>query len=434
MRIVDLIRKKRDGQELSCEEIALLIRRYVAGEVPDYQMAAFLMAVVFRGMTMVETQSLTRSMLETGKVVDLSFLPAPKVDKHSTGGVGDKVSLVVAPLAAAAGVVVPMMSGRGLGHTGGTLDKLESIPGFRVRCTEQEFKRALERNGLAFIGQTEDLVPADQKLYALRDVTATVESIPLIVGSIVSKKVAEGIDALLLDVKVGTGAFMKTEVLAESLARALVETSKALGMKSVALLTDMNQPLGHAVGNAVEVEEALRVLGGDGPEDLRLLCVEMASHMLVLAGTVKDLPEGRGRITDCLRSGAGLEKLEQVIEFQGGDSAVVRHPDRLPHARLRQEVASPQAAFVAGMDAEKIGHAAMLLGAGRDRMEAQVDPSVGILVHKKVGDRVERGEPLCTLLYNDPGKVPASLEQVLGAYHWDHQPAQPPALIKKILQ
>ena len=397
MRAYEIIKAKRDGRELPADAIRALVDGYVTGAIPDYQMAAFCMAVFFRGMSDAETGALTEAMLASGDVLDLSDVPGVKVDKHSTGGVGDKVSLALAPIAAACGVVVPMISGRGLGHTGGTLDKLESIPGFDVHLPVARFREVLASTGTCLVGQTERLAPADRRLYALRDVTATVESIPLIASSIMSKKLAEGIDALVLDVKVGSGAFMKRRDDAERLARALAGIGRGVGKRVVALLTNMNQPLGHAIGNALEVKEALDLLHGGGPADLREVTFALTAEMLVLGGRADTLDAARTRVAQAVRDGRALGKLRDVVEAQGGDPRAVDDPDRLPRAEAERVVQSPARGWVQAIDAEAIGLAAMALGAGRARVEDRVDHAVGVVVHKKVGDRVERGEPLCTV-------------------------------------
>ena len=399
-RAVDVIRKKRDGGELERHEIEALIRAYTVGEVPDYQMSAWLMAVVLRGMTRAETTALTDAMLRSGEVLDLSGLPAKKVDKHSTGGVGDKTSLVLAPLAAAAGVAVPMISGRGLGHTGGTLDKLESIPGFNVNLPVAEFRRVLDICGCAMIGQTAEIAPADRKLYALRDVTGTVESPYLICASIMSKKLAEGIDALVLDVKTGSGAFMKTEKDAAFLAELMVETGERMGKQVMALITDMDQPLGNMIGNALEVVEVVEILRGGGPKDLRDLCLELAGWMLHMGGVAETVDKGRQRSEQLLSSGIALEKFRQMVQLQGGDVGTIDDPTKLPRARYRMRVESDKPGYVTSMLCEQIGSACVILGGGRARKEDSVDPAVGIVLHKKVGDRVECGEPLATIHYN----------------------------------
>ncbi len=409
MRAVDVIQRKRDGLELSPVEIDFLVRGYADGRIPDYQASAFAMAVYFRGMTAAETVALTESMMRTGEVLDFQDLPGPKADKHSTGGVGDKTSLILAPVVAACGVNVPMISGRGLGHTGGTLDKLESIPGFRVRLSLAEFRKALAETHLAMIGQTPEIAPADKKLYALRDVTATVESRPLIAASIMSKKLAEGIDALVLDVKTGDGAFMKSLEDSKALAETMVELGRRLGKKVAALITDMEQPLGYAVGNALEVAECLETLKGRGPKDLESLSLELAAWMLHLAGTTATLDAARIRARDALLSGSGLRKFREVVERQGGDPRVVDDPALLPRAREVVPVRAERDGRVVAIGCRAVGQAAMLLGAGRETVDSVIDPAVGLVLHKKVGDLVIAGEPYVTLHVNDRGR----LEEVL---------------------
>ena len=399
-RAIDVIRKKRDAIELSREEIEGLVNAYTRGDIPDYQVSAWLMAVVLRGMTRSETAALTDAMLRSGEVLDLSSLSARKVDKHSTGGVGDKTSLVLAPLAAAAGVAVPMISGRGLGHTGGTLDKLEAIPGFNVNLPVAEFRRLLEVCGCAMIGQTAEIAPADRKLYALRDVTGTVESPYLICASIMSKKLAEGIDALVLDVKTGSGAFMKSEKDAAFLAELMVETGERMGKEVVALITDMDQPLGNMIGNALEVVEVVEVLRGDGPEDLRELCLELAGWMLRLGKVAGSVAEGKQKSAKLIESGHALERFRQMVELQGGDPHVIDDAKKLPQAQHTMQVQSAKSGYLVSMQCEQIGTACVILGGGRERKEDSVDPSVGIILHKKVGDQVATGEPLATIYYN----------------------------------
>src|SRR5208283_4483692 len=396
-RVIDLIRKKRDGGALTAAEIGYLVAGSTDDGIPDYQMAAWLMAVVLRGMTREETAALTHAMLHSGEVLDLSFLPAKKVDKHSTGGVGDKTSLVLAPLVAAGGLFVPMISGRGLGHTGGTLDKLESIPGFRVGLPVPEFHRVLKACGCSMIGQTEKVAPADRKLYALRDVTGTVESPYLICASIMSKKLAEGTDALVLDVKTGSGAFMKNEEDAIFLAELMVETGEHMGKQMVALITDMNQPLGRMVGNALEVQECIEVLHGGGPADLRDLCIELAAWMLFLGGASKTVAQGKHLSEEIIASGKAFDQFRHMVELQGGDISTIDDPTRLPGAEHRVKVLSRQTGYVAAIACEQVGTACVILGGGRERKEDSVDPSVGIEVHKKIGDKVAAGESLCTI-------------------------------------
>ncbi len=404
-RAIDVIRKKRDAIELSRDEIEGLVNAYTRGEIPDYQVSAWLMAVLLRGMTRPETAALTDAMLRSGEVLDLSDLSARKVDKHSTGGVGDKTSLVLAPLAAAAGVAVPMISGRGLGHTGGTLDKLEAIPGFNVNLSVSKFRSVLETCGCAMIGQTAEIAPADRKLYALRDVTGTVESPYLICASIMSKKLAEGIDALVLDVKTGSGAFMKSEKDAVFLAELMVETGERMGKEVIALITDMDQPLGNMIGNALEVVEVIDVLKGGGPEDLRELCLHMAGWMLFLGRVTNTIAEGKQRSEELISSGKALERFRQMIQLQGGDAGVVDDGSRLPQAKDTVQVTSAKSGFVSAIQCEQIGTACVILGGGRERKEDSVDPAVGIVLHKKVGDTVSVGEPIATIHYNDDARA-----------------------------
>ncbi len=406
MRAVDLIRKKRDAAELTREEIEFLVAGATHDRIPDYQLAAWLMTVLWRGMTRAELAALTEAMLHSGQVLDFSGLPRAKVDKHSTGGVGDKTSLVIAAVAAAAGLCVPMISGRGLGHTGGTLDKLESIPGFNVNLSLGEFRRVLKACGCALIGQTPEIAPADKKLYALRDVTGTVESPYLICASIMSKKLAEGIDALVLDVKTGDGAFMKKEEDAVYLAELMVETGKRMGKKVVALITDMDQPLGRKVGNALEVEECIDVLHGHGPEDLSGLCLELSAWMLQLGGRVATLAEGKKLAAEMIATRRARDTFREVIRLQGGDSAVVDNPMRLPQAAHTEELVSPSDGYVTKMRCEQIGVASMLLGGGREKKEDSVDPAVGLMVKKKVGEAVRAGEPIFWLRYNSAAHLP----------------------------
>lgn len=433
MRAVDILRKKRDGGELLREEIGFLIREYSSGRIPDYQMAAFLMAVFFKGMTTSEVAALTEEMRVSGEVIDLDFIPGRKVDKHSTGGVGDKVSLVLAPAVAAAGVTVPMMSGRGLGHTGGTLDKLESIPGFEVRLSAERFKKQLAAAHLAFIGQTENLVPADRKLYALRDVTGTVESQPLITASIMSKKLAEGIDGLVLDVKTGSGAFMKRQEEAESLARAMVSLGKACGKRVVALVTDMNQPLGDYAGNALEVIECFEVLKGRGPADLVALCAELSAHCLVLGEAAANLEEGEKLYRETISSGKALDKLREIIGLQGGDPRAIDDYSVLPAARYSAPLAAPAGGYVQSMDTEKIGLALCVLGAGREAVDSVIDPAVGIRFHKKIGAAVSLEEPLCTIYFNDEERCREARRRLLESYIIAPEPGERPVLVKRTL-
>ena len=408
MRAVDIIIRKRDGRTLSRDEIQFFVSGVTGGTLPDYQAAALLMAILVRGMSAEETAWLTDAMVHSGVRVDLSDVPGVKVDKHSTGGVGDKTSLILAPLVAACGVPVPMMSGRGLGHTGGTLDKLESIPGFRVNLTIDEMKQALARVGCAMLGQTSRIAPADKKLYALRDVTGTVESIPLISASIMSKKIAEGIDALVLDVKTGSGAFMKTQADSRCLAESLVSIGKASGVRTEAVITAMDSPLGCAVGNALEVAECLDVLKGGGPTDLVDVSVALAARMLVLGGVAADRPDGERQVRAAIRSGAGLDRFRRIVEQQGGDPRVVDDSGRLPAAPERDLVRATADGFVCRLDAELVGRASVALGAGRDRVEDPVDPAVGIVVLAKPGAAVRRGDPVLELHYRDRARLDAA--------------------------
>ncbi len=405
MRAVDIIRAKRDGHALSREAIEAVVTGVTDGSWPDYQLSALLMAVVLRGMSDEETAWLTDAMVRSGARVDLSSIPGLKVGKHSTGGVGDKVSIVLAPLVAACGVVVPKMSGRGLGHTGGTLDKLESIPGFRVALTLDEFRRVLTDVGCALISQTAAVAPADKKLYALRDVTATVESIPLISASVMSKKLAEGSNALVLDVKCGRGAFMRTRTDATALARSLVSIGNAAGVPTEAFITSMDGPLGHAVGNALEIAECIETLSGRGPADLHALVIRLAARMVRLGGGASTDEEAEGAVTTALASGAALAKLRAMIARQGGDASVVDEPGRLPQARARLSVTSPASGVVIGLDAELVGRASMLLGAGRDRVDGLIDHATGIVVHRKPGDEVRAGDRVMDLHYNDARRL-----------------------------
>jgi pyrimidine-nucleoside phosphorylase/thymidine phosphorylase len=433
MRTVDLIQRKRDGEELSREEIEYLIESYTNGEIPDYQMAAFLMAVYFSGMTDQEVRPLTECMVRSGDTVDLSSIDGIKVDKHSTGGVGDKTSLIVAPLAAAAGVVVPMMSGRALGHTGGTLDKLESIPGFRTELSADEFTNQLRELGLCFIGQTDRLAPADRKLYALRDVTGTVESTPLIASSIMSKKMAEGIDALVLDVKVGSGAFMKKQVDARRLAQMMVGIGRNMDKRVQALITDMNQPLGYAIGNALEVMEASQTLQNAGPADLTKLCIELTARMIYLGKKAPSLEDARRLAEQKLVDGSGYQKLKQVVQAQGGNPQCLDKFELLPNATGMREVTSPRAGYVSVIDAEDIGTASNMIGAGRDKKEDSIDPAVGIILEVKVGEKVDAGSVLCRLYYTREDRVEEAADMVEDAFRISSQRPDEQILILEVV-
>lgn len=427
--VVELIATKRDGGELSPDECAWLVRSYTDGTVPDYQMAAFLMATFWRGMSSAELAAWTEAMLHSGDVLDLTDVAAPKVDKHSTGGVGDKVSIPLAPLVAACGVVVPMMSGRGLGHTGGTLDKLESIPGFRTALAPDRFAAQAAEIGIVLAGQSETLVPADRKIYALRDATATVSSIPLIASSIMSKKLAEDLDGLVLDVKVGSGAFMRDLSSARELARTLVGIGAAHGTRVVAYLTDMSQPLGREVGNGNEIAEAIEVLKGGGPPDLVALVLVLAEEMLQLAGVAADRDEARRKLEIALTSGEALDRFRAVVAAQGGNPAVIDEPQLLPDTGRFVEVAAPRDGFVVACDALTIGQASVRLGAGRVRKEDAVDPAVGITIHAKRGDRVEAGEPLATVRYRDESRLRSAMELLPGAWLIGEEAPEPVPLV-----
>lgn len=422
MRAVDLIRKKRDGGALAPEEIAWFVRGATAAEIPPYQVSALLMAVVLRGMSAGETVALTRAMTDSGDQLDLSSLAGAKVDKHSTGGVGDKTSPVLAPLAAASGVVVPMLSGRGLGHTGGTLDKLEAIPGLRTRLTAEELLGILDRVGCCLVGQTDTLAPADRILYALRDATATVESIPLIAASIMSKKLAAGLDGLVLDVTVGRGAFMRTEAEARALAERLVEIARAAGLRVHAILTTMDAPRGRAVGNALEIRECVDTLRGEGPADLEAVSLELAARMVETAGVEPTLDAARSRVRVVLDSGAGLERFRAIVAAQGGDPRIVDDPSLLPAAPSRLAVRAERSGFLAGLDAELVGRATVLLGAGRDRVDQSIDHAVGAVVHVKPGAPVRADETIVELHYRRSETLEAARRLVAGAIRIDDAP------------
>lgn len=416
MRMYDLILKKREGRELTAAEIKYFISGYNCGEIPDYQAAALLMAIFFRGLCERETAELTMAICNSGDRADLSGIPGSKVDKHSTGGVGDKTTLVLVPLVAAAGVPVAKMSGRGLGHTGGTVDKLESIPGFNVELLPAQFIEQVRVVGAAVVAQTGNLAPADKKLYALRDVTATVDSVPLIASSVMGKKIAAGADSIVLDVKVGSGAFMKDTENAFELARTMVGIGNRVGRRTVAIVTDMDQPLGRAVGNALEVKEAIDALKGAGPPDLLELCLALGSTMLLLAGRSASLEDGRSQLHKLLESGKALEKFEELISAQGGDPRVTGEGWRLPAANSVQDIAAPLAGYVQAINAAEVGRSAMLLGAGREKKDARIDLSVGLVLNKKVGDPVQAGESLAAIHANDLGQLEQVKETVLRAY------------------
>ena len=428
-----LIEKKRDGQPLTGDEIRFFINGFTQGAIPDYQMAAMAMAIYFQGMTPEETAILTDAMMRSGDLVDTTSITLPKVDKHSTGGIGDKVSLVLAPLVACCGVVVPMISGRGLGITGGTLDKLESIPGYRTNLTDHDFLRILHKCGCSITGQTGQLAPADKKLYALRDVTATVPSIPLITASIMAKKLAEGIDALVLDVKWGAGAFMRTIEKARLLAGSMVRVGRQMGKGMAALITDMNQPLGRTAGNALEIVETVDTLRGEGPADLVELTLALGARMLMLAGKAASEEEARSQLHRQLDSGAALERFVQMVEEQRGDPRAVTDPSRLPTALIREPLKATATGVVARVDAEQIGRACAVLGAGRARTEDRVDFAVGISGLLKIGEPVEKGHPLCILHANDERRLSEARLLAAPAFAITSGPVTPPKLIQETL-
>ena len=433
MLIQDIIAKKRDGNVLSREEIQFFIQSYVRGDLPDYQAAALIMVIFIRGLNGEELSDLTNAMLHSGTVVDLSHIPGIKVDKHSTGGVGDKISIPLAPLVAACGVRVPMVSGRGLGHTGGTLDKLESIPGFNVRLPLDEYAQIVERVGVCMIGQTQELVPADRKIYALRDATACVPSIPLIASSIMSKKLAEGIDALVLDVKVGTGAFMPTLEKARELALTLVDIGRRAGKQVTAFLTRMDDPLGVAVGNACEIIESIDVLSGKGPDDVRELTLLMASHMVWMGHVASTLEEARRLCENALHDGSALAKFKEMIGAQGGNPQCVDDFSLFPHAVHQTTVCAARDGFVQSIDSTAIGMAGVVLGAGRRMVTDVVDPAVSLFIRKKTGDLVHAGEPLVEIFYNNPSALDDAKSRIRHAYVIGDEPATSAPLVYEII-
>lgn len=430
MRMVDLIEKKRDGKELTKAEIDFIIKGYTDDSIPDYQMSSFAMAVFFQNMTDNERAALTMAMVESGDQIDLSAIEGVKVDKHSTGGVGDTTTLVLAPLVASVGVPVAKMSGRGLGHTGGTIDKLEAVSGFSVEMTSEKFIELVNENKVAVVGQSGNLTPADKKLYALRDVTATVNSIPLIASSIMSKKIASGADAIVLDVKTGAGAFMKELDQAEELAKAMVDIGNNLGRNTIAIISDMSQPLGFAIGNALEVKEAIDTLNGKGPEDLLELCLNLGSQMVLLAGKTSNIEEARTLLEDAISSGKAIETLKTFLSAQGGDASVVDDVSKLPTARFKIDVLAKQSGYVSSIIADKIGVAAMVLGAGRATKESVIDLAVGIELRKKVGDFVEQGEPLVTI-HSNQENVEDVQSRVYESYTITNEKVNAPTLIYK---
>ena len=434
MNMVDIITKKRDGGELTPEEIRFFIDNYVKDRIPDYQASALLMAIYFRGLSRAETFALTEAMEFSGDVEDLSDLPGVKVDKHSTGGVGDKTTLVVAPVAAAAGVTVAKMSGRGLGFTGGTADKLEAIPGFRTRLEPAEFHRQLEELGLAVITQTGSITPADKKIYALRDVTGTVESPGLIASSIMSKKLAAGSDGIVLDVKCGSGALLKDLSEAENMADLMIDIGRKAGRKMVAVISDMSQPLGRTVGNALEVEEAVQVLKGGGPEDLRQLCLELAGEMIRIGGRAESFEEGKETARQVLSDGRALEKFRQMVRRQGGDDRIIEEPERMGSSRYSRDVLAGRTGFIAETDTREIGRASQHLGAGRLRKEDEIDFTAGIRMHVRIGNFVKEGDVLATLYGADSRRLEEAEIILEAAIRISAEPATPPKLIQKIIQ
>lgn len=433
MRMYDLIMKKRNGQSLSEEEIRFMITHYTKGEIPDYQMSAMMMAIYFQGMNEEETLALTMAMAHSGDMLDLSEIHGIKVDKHSTGGVGDKTSLALTPMVAALGVPVAKMSGRGLGHTGGTIDKLESFTGFSTEISEETFKRNVNEIGIAIMGQTADLAPADKKLYALRDVTATVDNMSLIASSIMSKKLAAGADAIVLDVKTGSGAFMKKEEDSFGLAKEMVKIGNGAGRKTTAVISDMDQPLGFAVGNALEVKEAIDTLNGNGPEDFVELCLTLGSQMVYLAGKASSPEEAREKLQEVIANKSALHKLADFIEAQGGDKELVFHPENLPKASIIEEIEAPQNGYVSHIACDEIGICSLILGGGRETKESEIDLSVGLVLHKKVGDQVRQGESLATIHANDKEKLQTAKERFLTAYQFSDAPVAKEKLIKGIV-
>jgi pyrimidine-nucleoside phosphorylase len=429
MRAIDIIARKRDGMALSAEEIDFFVQGFTQGAIPDYQVSAWLMTIFLRGMDRQETIDLTMSMARSGKQLDLQDIAPFVVDKHSTGGVGDKTTLVVAPLVAAAGVCVGKMSGRGLGFTGGTLDKLESIPGFRADLSEEEFRAQLASAGIVVSGQSGDLAPADGKLYALRDVTATVGSLPLIASSIMSKKIAAGANGIVLDVKVGYGAFMQTEEEAQALASLMVEIGKRVARRVRAVISDMSQPLGWAVGNALELKEALDTLHGHGPADFRKHCLTVAGQMLRLTGHAQDETDAKTQLLELLDSQQALAKFREWIAAQHGDLRSVDDPELLPAARFQREIPAPRSGFVAGLNAREVGLTSMLLGGGRAKKGDAVDHAVGIVLQAKIGDRVVEGQPLLTIHANDEAKLAGARQRLLSAYEWSDDEVIPPPLL-----
>lgn len=433
MRMYDLILKKRHGNELTKEEIQWMIREYTDGKIPDYQMSAMMMAICFQGLDPMETYELTMAMAKSGEMLDLSKIHGIKVDKHSTGGVGDKTSLALTPIVASLGIPVAKMSGRGLGHTGGTIDKLESIPGFSTQLTDEAFEKQVNDIGISIMGQTKDLAPADKLLYALRDVTATVDQISLIASSIMSKKLAAGADAILLDVKTGSGAFMKEESDAIKLAQEMVDIGKNAGRKMTAVITNMDEPLGMAVGNILEVKEAIDTLKGNGPKDFVELVETLAAHMLILGNVANDFEEGRNKVKEAIQNGKALDKLKQFVFAQGGDIKYIDHPELFEQATIIEEIYSEQDGFVGHINTQEIGICSLILGGGRETKDSKIDPSVGLVFSKKVADPVKKGDILATIYGNDKEKVKQAVDHFKENYHIIEERPEKPAMIRKVL-
>lgn len=434
MRMYDLIMKKRNGSVLSKEEIFFLVKGFTDGTIPDYQMSAMMMAVYFQGMTEAETLYLTLAMQHSGEVLDLSAISGIKVDKHSTGGVGDKTSLALTPMVAACGIKVAKMSGRGLGHTGGTIDKLESFPGFSTEISTEQFFENVEKNGIAIMGQTKDLAPADKKLYALRDVTATVDNMSLIASSIMSKKLAAGADAIVLDVKTGSGAFMKTEADAFALAEEMVKIGKNAGKETVAVVSDMDQPLGEAVGNILEVKEAIATLNGKGPKDFETLCLTLGSHMLVAGKAAENEEQAEKMLREVIENGKALEKLAQFIESQGGDASYVYEPDKFESAAIIEDITAPKDGYISAVNCEEIGNCSLVLGGGRETKESSIDLTVGLVLKKKKGAYVRKGEVLAQIYGNDRAKTDSAKERFLNAFIFSDKEPEQTAFIKGIVK
>lgn len=433
MRMYDLILKKRQGNTLTKEEIQWMIREYTDGKIPDYQMSAMMMAVCFQGLDKEETYELTMAMAQSGEMLDLSGIEGVKVDKHSTGGVGDKTSLAVTPIVASLGIPVAKMSGRGLGHTGGTIDKLESIPGFSTQLTDEQFEEQVNTIGVSIMGQTKDLAPADKLLYALRDVTATVDQISLIASSIMSKKLAAGADAILLDVKTGSGAFMKEESEAVKLAQEMVDVGKSAGRKMTAVITNMDEPLGMAVGNILEVKEAIDTLKGNGPKDFTELVETLASHMLILGGIAEKFDEALSMVRGAVRDGKALDKFKQFVSAQGGDTRYIDHPELFEQAHIIEEIRSEQDGFVERINAQEIGICSLILGGGRETKDSQIDPAVGLVFSKKVADPVKKGDLLATIYGNDEEKVKQAVKHFKENFHIAKDQPEKPQMIKQVL-